>query len=245
MTTVAWVRDANSRYQVSSRRHLVQIMHNGTKYTNTGSPPAEFWAAGTEYIQTADIDLLGDPTDITPIGLNDSTLYFYGGYDGGNFAISNYRYTDPNFSTGVDCSTQAGLFGRTLGGTIRNMRLEGVWIIEGFRSQCGMLAGNTRSLTENIECNFSPGSFISQGPVTTSSCQIGGVLGITYTTSFFAITLRGELDMYKSPNSGFSDVGGVVGQAQSGTNLVLARNLATFPNGIRGDYAGGGCRADV
>ena len=100
MTTVTWTQDGNSSYEVSSVEHLKQLMHKGTLYTDAGTFPADYWAAGTSYIQTVDIDLLGDSTDIKPIGFGAD--FFYGTYDGDEFTISNWSYIDPAFGTDTE-----------------------------------------------------------------------------------------------------------------------------------------------
>jgi len=75
-TIVTWVQDGSGNYQVSSPEHLKQIMHQGALYTDAGAFPTDYFATGTNYIQTADIDLLGDSTDIVPIG--SSPIFFNG-----------------------------------------------------------------------------------------------------------------------------------------------------------------------
>lgn len=95
-TTVTWVLDANSKYEVSSREHLIQIMHDGAIYTNAGdvpTPPDNLWGRA-DYIQTADIDLLGDSTNIRSMGYSSNWV---GEYDGNGFTVSNWVYVEPNF----------------------------------------------------------------------------------------------------------------------------------------------------
>ena len=131
MTTITWIVDGNGNYEISSREHLLQLMNNGTLYTNAGSVPADYWAVGTSYIQTTDIDLLNDSTNIKPIG--NSSSRFYGNYDGNSYKISNWHYLDPEFSsTTTLCEHTVGLFGITQTGVLKNIRLAGTFLLQGF-----------------------------------------------------------------------------------------------------------------
>lgn len=56
LTTVDWVQDSEGRYEISSKEHLIQVMNQGSVYTNSGSEPTNYWSSG--YIQTANIDLV-------------------------------------------------------------------------------------------------------------------------------------------------------------------------------------------
>ena len=108
MTTVTWTQDSNSKYEVSSKEHLVQIMNNGALYTNEGSVPSNFMTA--DYVQTTNIDFENDSTNVLPIGTFtggfDST--FTGSYDGNNFELKNYFYEDAEFDTSNSCTAFAG-----------------------------------------------------------------------------------------------------------------------------------------
>lgn len=50
---VVWVLDANSKYEISSKEHLIQLMNSGALYTNEGSTPTD-WTRSS-YIQTRPI----------------------------------------------------------------------------------------------------------------------------------------------------------------------------------------------
>lgn len=231
-TTVSWVQDSSSRYEISSKEHLIQLMNNGTLHTNAGTTPADFMDA--HFIQTVDIDLLSDSTNIKPIGT------FSGTYDGNNRTISNWSYLDPEFDTSNNCEFSVGIFGSITGATLKNIKLAGVCTIRGFYLNAGMLVANASTATiYNIDCNFSPGSFIEQGLTTyTVGVDVGGVIGKTIYGTVTAVQLRGEMDRLSGylPNKGF--IGGVAGELRYGVTTLL-RNIATFKHTIAGSCVGG------
>lgn len=238
-TTVTWVLDANSKYEISSKEHLLQLMNEGILYTNTGSVPGQWY--GEDYIQTADIDLEGDSTNIKPIG---GPVGFSGEYDGNGFTVSNWSYIDPNFGTGTT-RDMVGFFDLINRGTLKNFRLAGVCTLSGFGSRGGMIAGYllNSSTMYNVELDLSPGSYITQGDQTTVTvCQMGTVVGHieSASCSAIAVTFKGEIDsITHSANLSQPYVGGVVGNITGGATCTLFRNLGTFPSGLSGFYVGG------
>lgn len=229
MTTVTWIQDVNGNYEVSSPEHLRQIMHEGSLYTDAGSPPSSYWAA--DYKQTADIDLLGDSTDIKPIGSAQSQ--YQGVYDGGSFKISNWSYIDPKFNSTENCVDHAGLFGMSVN-ILKNIRLDGLWTIQGFTSYTGFLVGyllnedaNSGAGIFNVECDFADGSLIDTNKNLPTA--VGGVVGEVRSSMVAGITLKGSIDLH--PAASTFAVGGVIGRSVS-TTLKLLQNLATFPSGI-------------
>ncbi len=237
-TTVTWTQDGNGNYEVSSANHLKQLMNRGTLYTDAGSAPTAYWEDGTNYIQTADIDLLGDSTDIAPIGDYTRNYVFFGDYDGGEFKISNWSYVDPEFTTTGVLQASVGLFGYTFG-TIKNIRMTGLCTLEGYATSAGFLIGtSTGSTILNIECDFSTGSYIDNRAGSVGD-ELGGIIGLTGSaTEIAGITLRGSID-FRTNTHGDERVGGLVGYLNSPTSSQLFQNLATFPSGINGVYAGG------
>lgn len=230
---VEWVLDANSKYEISSKEHLLQLMNNGTYSANAGTPPTSYKASS--YIQTVDIDLEGDSTNIVPIST------FTGEYDGNGFTISNWSYVDPNFGTGTP-STHVGLFGYVNGGTVKNVTLDGVCTLSGWVSNAGMVIGYARNATvSNIDCNLSSGSYMTQGDSVSVAgwTTFGTTIGAMHSGTHVAITFRGEMgNMTGSTNVTSKLVGGVVGQTANGSHTLI-RNLGTFPNGIGGSIVGG------
>lgn len=235
-TTVTWVLNGNSQYEISSKDHLIQLMNSGTLYTNAGSVPIDFY--DSDYIQTVDIDLQSD-SNIVPLG--NATDKFTGSYDGANFAISNWSYTDPEFSTANDCANYSGFFGEAQTANINNMRLTGVCTLNGFKIGGGIFAGWLNNCsTANIELDLSPGSGINQGDVTFSWAYIGTMVGYISTGTIFGITVKGEVtNIIPSPSTSNPVLSGVIGFASS-TTITLARNLGVFPNGILNGYYVGG-----
>ncbi|CAM9721401.1 unnamed protein product [Ectocarpus sp. 12 AP-2014] len=233
VTTVTWVRDSNGAYEVSSPEHLKQIMNKGVLYTDAGTKPSNYWAA--DYIQTADIDLLGGSADTTPIGL--TTENFDGGYDGGNFSISNWSYLDPEFATANDCADRVGLFGHVDRAVFKNMRLSGVWKIQGFKSDAEFLVARTGSICQmfNVECDFSPGTLIDHGGGV-NAFAVAGVVGLFDRSAIYGCTLKGSVDFVQADNR---YIGGFAAFLLSVSSTCLVQNLATFPTGIRGETAGG------
>lgn len=235
-TTVTWVLNSNSEYEISSNNHLLQLMQNGALYTNAGTIPSNFMAG--HYIQTVDIDLVNDSANIMPIGSN--AIKFTGEYDGGNFTISNWSYTDPNFGTATACEAYTGLFGYAAVSEVKNVRLAGLCVLNGFHNGGGMVIGNCDgTLATNIECDLSPGSSMNHGVGTVTWAYMGGVIGNLSGQPAYGITLRGELSITYSPNATYPVVGGVIGYANQ-TSATLVRNLGSFPNGLSGYIVGGG-----
>ncbi|CAM9529402.1 unnamed protein product [Pylaiella littoralis] len=179
----------------------------------------------------ANIDIAADAASIQPIGVSGAS--FVGSYDGGEFTISNWSYTDPNANTGT-CATYVGLFGNTTNWvTIKNIRMSGVWTLTGYDASGGFLGGYLENTAvSNIECDLSPGSFID--PTGTGSLlTTGGLVGTFSGGSGTGLTLQGELDIRNQTNFTAASVGGMVGQANYGTHNLF-RNLATFPLGLNG-----------
>lgn len=241
MTTVTWVQNGNGEYEISSSEHLKQLMNKGGLYTDAGTPPSSYWGSGTNYIQTVDIDLLNDSTDIKPIGTSTDNCYL--SYDGSEYAISNYSYLDPNFNTTNECETYTGLFGAWRGEYLKNIRLTGVWTMRGFQIRVGFLAGWVFNTTFNqqgiwnIEADFAPGTLFDTNAESTAA-TIGPMVGFCFAPYIVGITVKGTIDFQQDPGA-TQAVGGVFGYCQGRVETKLIRNLATFPSGIRGLTVGG------
>jgi len=233
MTTVNWVLDGNSNYEVSSKEHLIQMMNNGSVYSNSGSTPTSW--GGSQYIQTADIDLLGDSTNIKPFNLS-------GEYNGAGFTISNWVFVDDNYGESAAITNFVGLF-ETISGTVKNVRMAGVCSISGFSFAVGMLAGQVSGGDIfNIEVDLDAGSFIKQEDYATT-VYMGTIVGYMAgsTTSATAVTFKGQMDeMTFSPSAiGTVHVGGIVGYARTDVQCTLLRNLGVFLTPLKGQRVGG------
>ena len=128
--SVEWV-SSDSKYEISSKNHLLQLMSNGTLFSDTGNPPSDYLSS--DYIQVVSIDLESD-SNIQPIG--NSLMPFSGSYDGDNFSITDWSYDSLT-------SDNVGLFGYTSNSTIRDLNMEGSWTLSGV-NHCGFLVSNPR-----------------------------------------------------------------------------------------------------
>lgn len=232
--SVTWVLNGNSNYEISSKEHLLQVMNEGTLYSNTGSVPTD-WRLSS-YIQTADIDLLGDSTNIVPI-------FCGGGYDGNGFTVFNWVYVEPNYPS-TPTVDHAAFFDRTYSNAVvKNFRMAGVCSISGFKTQAAFVSGHflESSSVYNIEVDLSPGSFIQNTNSSSFNTRIGGVCGYISTTgTVMGLTLKGELTITPSTNANqASTMGGIAGDIVNSSSCTLFRNLATFPNPLKGHLAGG------
>lgn len=247
MATVTWTQDVNGNFEVSSPDHLKQLMQKGTLYTDEGSFPADYWGSGVQYIQTTNIDLLGDSTDITPIGLNADR--FFGDYDGGGYNISNWFYLDPEFNTSGNPIGPMGLFGYIVDCTLKNIRLTGVCRMNGFTGAAGLVCGTANGSTTriiNIECDLAEGSQVYQGDRACS--YTGGMFGlVSGCAEVTGCTIKGHLDFSLDTFVPVSNVlpetrlgsGGVSGGIINVPSVRFIQNIATFQYGIFSRDAGG------
>lgn len=233
--TVTWVRNADSQYEISSEKHLLQLMHRGGLYTDAGTHPTDYWGASTyggfEYIQTAYIDLSDDHANIQCIG--NASLAFSGVYDGNYFSISNWAHTDASNSI-----ESVGLFGKSSVATLQHIRLKGVWSLAGFSAYAGFLCGEVNGSNIkvfDIEADFSAGTILSGGSTNPTLTCAGTLFGrISACQAMAGVTLRGTVDLVE----GVGARGGIAGGLYTGS-LDMIRNCATFTNGIAGTEAGG------
>ena len=219
--SVTWVQDSNSNYEISSKAHLLQLMHEGALFADAGTPPPSYLSS--TYIQTVDIDLASESANIVPIGLASSTR-FTGGYDGQGYSISNWSY-DAGSNNGT------GLFHYVQQCTLKNMVLDGVWIhLNGF--DVGFLAGKSNSVTiYNVTTNFAPGTRIYG---TSNGYSTGVIIGYG-SGNFSNITVDGTIDEINCRNG----VGGIAGSFDGSTCTHL-RNIATYTTGIVTTHRAGG-----
>ncbi|CAM9098586.1 unnamed protein product [Ectocarpus sp. 12 AP-2014] len=144
--SVHWVASEDGSFEVSSKNHLLQLMHHGGKFANTGTPPSSYMYSS--YVQTADIDLESDISNIQPI------TQFRGVYDGQGFRVSNWK-----------CTALSGkgtaFFGYTQDAEIKNLVLDGVWYTVNTNDGSLFAAHNTRTNFYNITADFSPGTEIT------------------------------------------------------------------------------------
>ncbi len=224
--SVTWSQNGSGQYLVESKEHLLQLMHNGTLYTDAGTPPADYWASS--YLQTSDIDLANDEANIALIG-NDASDFFSGEYDGGLLSIANWKFSGSTSYT--------GLFGYCTGATLKRMRLSGVWVLNTSstsKNYTGFLTGWLNSShAYDIDANFSTGTTLTQTDPWFQSLS-GTMIGLVNEGSVSGLSVRGTVDFQGSCYK----VGGVVGSL-SQCAMSQCRNLATYPSGITGYRVGG------
>ena len=202
-------------YEVSSKDHLLQIMNQGSLFTDIGSPPTDYW--GSSFIQKTDIDLETSPS-IIPIGTESNS--FTGIYNGDNYSISNWAFS----STSVN----VGLFGYISNATLRNIVLRGIWDLTSDVVGSGFLIGKAEdSLIIHITTDFEDGTIL-----TSTQSGNGFVAGWVQTCTLEDITMGGIVEM-----SATGTIGGVVGEILS-TSLYFVRNISTTTN-FSGSYTGG------
>lgn len=227
--SVTWVRDSSSNYEISSVNHLLQLMHEGSLFTDTGTAPTSYLSSN--YIQTVDIDLVNDQANIVPIG-SISSSSFTSTYDGQGHTISNWSYTVLGDSPGGS----SGLFVTVNGNqaTVTNLVLDGVWVLVNVINS-GFLVGvlNNGAKLYNISTNFSSGTRIN------GFVSIAPICGFAPKSSMSNITVGGIIDECQTNG----DVGGIVGFSNGAAPepWTYLRNIATFTTGIvsTGSNAGG------
>lgn len=227
--SVTWVLNGNSKHEISSKEHVLQLMTQGSLYTDAGFLPATYWAS--RYEQTVDIDLESD-TNITPIGTNSTR--FSGSYDGAGHSISNWSYVDDPDVTG----RFSALFGYASNATLENLRWTGVWThtAVGHALQAGFLTGRMAGGTvRNIDCVFDEGTYLE----CTNFETMGAVIGEASSAYVYVITVRGTIATAGTVLSSGSHCGGVIGRIKSYKPCIGLRNLAMWPDGISGRYVGG------
>lgn len=242
--TLEWTVNAEGQYEVATAEHLVQIMQRGILYLDERNFPADYWGASASYIQTADIDLIDWHAKIHSIG--NAATNFYGQYDGGCHAISNWAYTQPEDSATVSAN---GLFGAVVNAEIKSVSLQGVWTLSGSAHAStylgdGFLCGSaTASTVYDVESKFSAGTLMAGGSSTTAPVthRVGCLIGMASDSVVCNVTLGGTVDTKDFGADGHNTyVGGVIGYVlNAGSTVTLCRNVAIFPNGITGNTVGG------
>lgn len=215
-----WTQDEFGSYEISSFRHLIQLMTKGTVFTDTGSFPLDYRAGS--YTQTVDIDIGGYKGVIVPIGQKGDP--FIGDYVGGGFSISDWSYERGIVEDGTD--VRIGLFGE-MQGNISHLKLRGAWSLGWSNcSQAGFLVGRVSGSTSSIfdiDADFDEGTIIQPNtggtPTTTCGILIGESEGIST-----GIRLSGTITF-----EGRSIIiGGVVGEISNGASISWIRNDASF-----------------
>ena len=226
MTTVNWTTDG-STYLIESREHLLQLMNQGSLYTDTGSPIS--YTSNLSFRQTVDIDLVDVQDLIEPIFGTTAVTSANGSYDGGGYTISNWSYSKTN-------KDHIGLFGYLYDGKIINVNLKGVWNLDvASNISSGFLLGEggEDSDIQNCHAIFDDGTTML--PVKTSGHRTAGMIGsMPSGTRIYGVSIAGYLNF---TTEGWY-IGGVVGYVNDMATVSYIRNTARVPN-IHGVYVGG------
>jgi len=220
MSTLNWVQDVNGNYEVSSPEHLIQIMNNGTKYTNTGDIPPSYFFSNAPFLQTVDIDLANYHDDIAVIGGLGS---YQGSYDGGGHSIANWE-----LKNGSDQITYSGMFSRIAGnGSVKHLRLTGVWKNIGNALFKGFITGainGANTVIDDITTDFDTGTIVS-GDVT---LYLGFIAGLLEYGHISGCTIGGSITF-----SGRGDnVGGICGGIDRGASITYCANYGNYGSGL-------------
>ena len=120
------------------------------------------------------------------------------------------------------------------------MKLTGRWNVKGVNNSGGFLIGNCRNTAvSNINCLFDTGSQVEQDSTSSSSPNLGGVIGQCYGANVYGITLEGELSIIASPSASIPYIGGMCGAVNNNSSAQFLRNLATFSSTLDGGEVGG------
>lgn len=220
MTTVNWVVDTDGRHQVSSPEHLIQIMHKGEKYTDAGSAPTDYIGAATSYIQTVDIDLKNYHADIAPIG--GETGLFTATYDGGGHSIANWELHD-----GSNRRNYSAMFGRiNTNGTVKHLRLTGVWKNTGESNWKGFLVGFMNHATSSV---YDVKTDFERGTVLGGAYNAGvGVLVGSNKGHVSGCVVEGFIKF----SGHASNLGGICGALDGGGSITYCSNYGNFVGGL-------------
>ena len=183
---ISWYKDADNEFTLTNAAELfglAQLVNGGTNFANKTVKLGE------------DIDLIGYIW--TPIGIGNYS--FKGVFDGGNHKITSMNVHAAGTS-------YAGLFGYVLGGTVKNLRVEGsVKYTGGTFGYVGGIVGCCDSSGKVTNC-LSKVMIAAQG-----NYYVGGVVGNLITGTINLCWNEGTV------NGGSGSVGGIVGTNSGGT----------------------------
>ena len=152
-----------------------------------------------------------------PIGHTDDSTAFKGHFDGGYHTISGLK---------VSASTNAGLFGIVVGGSVKNLGLVDVDIVGGSGNDAGGVAGYV--LGGSVENCYVTGS-VSSGN------SAGGVAGGVYTNG----SVKNCYSTATVSGSSAGGVAGVVGGSVENCYSTGAVSGDTYVGGVAGVVQGG------
>ena len=203
--------DDGTYYEIADEADLERL----AAYVNSGHN-----ASGKRFKQTADIQMTAEHT---AIGIDTSSKYFKGVYDGANLTITGLTINQPY-------SDYQGLFGYVSSATIKNVKLvncniTGDQYIGGI---VGYASGSSSSKSNIENCHVS-GTIAA---TTTDAERHGGIVGSTYYATITGCTVTGTV----STTVENKFYGGIVGYATY-TTITSCENAASISG--NGGYHGG------
>ena len=203
--------DDGTYYEIADEADLERL----AAYVNSGHN-----ASGKRFKQTADIQMTAEHT---AIGIDTSSKYFKGVYDGANLTITGLTINQPY-------SDYQGLFGYVSSATIKNVKLVNC-NITGDRYIGGIVgyASGSSSSKSNIENCHVSGTIAA---ITTDAERHGGIVGSTYYATITGCTVTGTV----STTVENKFYGGIVGYATY-TTITSCENAASI-SGNGGDHGG-------
>ena len=212
--------DDGTYYEIADEADLERL----AAYVNSGHN-----ASGKRFKQTADIQMTAEHT---AIGIDTSSKYFKGVYDGANLTITGLTINKPY-------SNYQGLFGYVSSATIKNVKLVNCNITG---DQCiggivGYASGSSSSKSNIENCHVS-GTIAA---ITTDAEGHGGIVGSAYYATITGCTVTGTV----STTVENKFYGGIVGYATY-TTITSCENAASI-SGNGGDHGGivGYLREDI
>jgi len=181
------------------------------------------WAAGTYFIQTADINASTTSgwdggAGFSPIGGDTEPTFFYGNYNGNGHTINGLYINRPS-------ALSLGLFGTIANTTVQNLGVINVNINGGANNVGGLVGVNRDSYISKC---------YSTGTITSNATNVGGIIGYnneycTVSNSYSTISIVN--------NSAFANIGGLVGRnfdRSTVTNSYSAGSVTSSANNIGG-----------
>jgi len=180
--------------------------------------------------------------------------FFKGSFDGANHVVSGMTVEVTRSST---YSIYGGLFGKVVGGQIKNLTVNGSIKIFGFGGnvQCvvGGVVGELDSVygLDNIECNVDISSQLENNYTECYELYVGGVVGlIKKTANLLNVRYDGNIQykLFNDVNGSVLNFGGIVGQIKDWNEIKIVNcytygglNISSGPidRRIRKIYVGG------
>lgn len=225
MTSVVWVLNAGN-YEVSSKDHLLCLLHNGDGYSPSGDVPSSYFSSSTKYLQTADIDLQSAAVS-SPYYAGGSGLGWWNAtYDGNGYSISNLNVQSQ------DGREYCGMFGGSAGGTIKNLTLTGVCTMTVAHASvryAGMISARAFSGNyTNITMDLDSGSQVTVSN-NIGSAYVGGMFAWCENSTVHTLTMRGHILISITSTVALNMIGSMIGYMNY-TQYGAVGDVSTYAN---------------